>query len=810
MINNFPYIMALPAAAAILGMQLPFWLTLWMCLSALLLVWVFWKASVLDRRTEQGAHPHHARWGLVSISLKPVSLVLSKFPPWSITLIFWAAVTLTVWGARQTWISAAGVYPFWLLYIPVVIWPGYKLERRASEWFAIAWIASAAVYAAAYLWAANFEFSWAVISSLASGLVWFFFLSIFIHYLFRRLAIFRCQSEFLQQLIEQFRMERGYSQAFDARPITSSPDEHLNQIAWAIGSKLMFERVFIHILDPENGRLFMKGRYANDLTGWPELGWSIQDQESITGWVARNRQAHLCGDTSRCTLYFDQNRNTLCRSEAAVPIIVENQVVGIIDVESSYRNAFDTSDLQLLWQVANSIGAALAYERHVTGEVQKAYKLMEDTALKMVTARSLDEALEQIAEQARAIFGADLVTIYKHAVSTMEPLPGLIFRGEAKFPDLLGQKIPANARVNDLLRREDDLYIQPITETDDLLLGPNRGEYHQGEKPGFGSIYRFVRREGIKSTVYIKLGLGQEVVGSLFLNYRQRTYFQKNQIDALRAFAKTLALALILKRQVERSNGPLSGAIPLSHSQAEAAFESASRKFNEIHLESLEQCPSCQELRQELEEFSARLNHLKREWNTLILVEQRMLRSSSLAEPIAHLESKLRTMFPGVQLKWNVQDFLRIPADEFGDVLYKVIAEAVSNALVHGETTRIEVKSSWTDNQVVLSIRNNGIPIDAARARWMNELFKALSDPSATVPAPGEQPNRLDKPHFWEDQEKNTGIVPILLDAWRWFGASWDFSQDEAANTLITVAFPLGQKFTWTDEEDEDALESEI
>jgi hypothetical protein len=280
------------------------------------------------------------------------------------------------------------------------------------------------------------------------------------------------------------------------------------------------------------------------------------------------------------------------------------------------------------------------------------------------------------------------------------------------------------------------------------------------------------------------------VVGSLFLNYRSRTTFQKSQINALRAFAKTLALALILKRQVERANGPLAGAIPLAHSQAEAAFEYASREFHEINLGELDSFPGCQGIQRQLSEFSKKLELVKLQWNNLILVEQSHLRGSSLAEPITHLETKLRTMFPGVRMKWNSQEFLSIPLDELGEVLYKIISESVSNALVHARASLIELKATREDELITLSVYNNGTAIDPGRAMWINSLISSPYDPDSL--------------------EKSTGIASILLDARRWFGADWSFTLGETVGTLITVRFPIGRMFDRYREEEEDGNKTEI
>ncbi len=789
-VNNFPYIMILPLAAVIFSLRLHWAWSVFLLLMNVLLVSLFWKLYALDLPLSEQRHPHHSLWGFLSDWMKPYAALVQNKQPWlAVLAVFWLTASVINLAAVQLVGERYLLGQYWLLYVPVVIWPSYKLKINATEWFAAAWLASVISYLAAAMfflpgWIQEF---W---PDIVSPLVWYTFVSLFLHFLFRRMASFRGQTEALQKISAYLRANRAFCEVFDTHPVTSDPDNQLNQIAQMIGMLLRFERVYLHILDSEKGQLFMKGRYTPVSASWPTSGWPIEQREkaSITGWAATHRKEHLCNDTAHCTLYFNQDADLVCRSEAAVPILVESECVGVIEIESSFRGAFDGWDVQILWQIANSIGAALAYERHVSHEVQTAYNLLEETVLKMASTRNLDEALAQVAKQARSLFHADLVTIYKHAVSTCVPLPGLVVEGEAFWPDLLGNHIPSNSRVNTLLGIKEDVYLQPYSDEDDFLLGPNQGVCTPEEALVLGHALRFVRREKIKSTVYIKLGVGREIVGSLFLNFRQRTFFQQQQIKALQAFAKTFALALILKRRVERVSGPLSGAAPLAHSQAEAAFESVSRTFNEINLGELSHCAESQHVLNQLEDFNSRLDRLKREWTNLILVEQRTLHSSSLAEPVLHLETKLRALFPGVRLKWSTQDFLAIPPDELGEVLYKVIAEAVSNALVHAEATEITVKSALKADSIQLSISNNGIAIDPDQAERMNRL--------------------VERPFRFEDLEKATGIVPILLDARRWFGATWQIEPLPGIGTSIIVNFPLGNKFTWQDEEMENGDET--
>ena len=777
--NNFRYIIAGPILVLIMFLDTKPIVSLGFGLLAIFGISAFWTTFNLDVSVQSKEHPHHKEWNLYKSILSLFVPFVQNKPAWQISLggLFLASIPifLVTWRliAGGTSVEAQPRISFdlyWLAYIPVLMWISYRAHDHVSEWFGVLWLFSAFIYSVCFFVIYG-DISSEIINHLSILMIWFLILSVIMHSLFRRIANFRGQAELLRAITERLRDDRRYTAAFDVRSIGGGPDISLNEIAEHIGTMLFYDRVFILIRDQENEQLFMKGRYGIKAP-WPATGWSIPKQNSITGWVALNKEAHLCSDTRNCTLYFNPEKAYLCKSEAAVPILVESECVGVIDIQSDQANAFHKSDIRLLWQIANSIGAALSYERHVSKEVDKAYKLLEQASEILVHAKNLDEALKKVAQMIREIFSADLIVLYKHAVATCVPLPGLITDGPALYPKLLGNSLGKDSRVNELFRLPKGLYIQSRAEYDPILLGPNNGEYSLEEAKRFGTSFRFVKREKIKSIIYLKLGLGDEIVGSLFLNYRERMVFQARMIRSLMAFANLLTMSLILRRQMERAMGPLAGTIPLAHSSAEAAFESVSRDFNDIDWGQIKPIAENRPLIRQIETFGEKLEELRRQWTNLILVEQVNLHRSSLVEPITHLESKLHSMFPTINFEWDSREFLDIPTDELGEVIYKVIAEGVSNALVHAHADHIGIQCQVSDESIQINITNNGVPIGALPASRMNEL--------------------KNKPFDIHDHDKSTGIISILLDSRRWFGAEWQFSSSSAHSAMLSVKFPLG------------------
>jgi len=91
--------------------------------------------------------------------------------------------------------------------------------------------------------------------------------------------------------------------------------------------------------------------------------WPVES--GVCGWVLRHGQPLVVSDVERDERYVMINPTT--RSELAVPLVTENQVIGVLNLESTRVGAFSEDDVYLLTavarQVADSIEVARAHER---------------------------------------------------------------------------------------------------------------------------------------------------------------------------------------------------------------------------------------------------------------------------------------------------------------------------------------------------------------------------------------------------------------------------------------------------------------
>ena len=255
--------------------------------------------------------------------------------------------------------------------------------------------------------------------------------------------------------------------------------------------------------------------------------------EGITGWVARVGQPARVGDVSKDPRYIMLQRNV--RSELAVPLEVNGEVRGVLNVDSDSADAFSADDQELLEalavQAARVIQNTWLYEQlrlkarlfeslaNVSRTINSTLNL--DDALKVITAEAcvlmrakmsslmmLDDSHEWL--DLRASYGAGEAYLSKPRLSVEESLLGVVMR--RKKPLQL-----ANVQVSN---RYQNLEV--------------------------------ARREGLVSLLSVPLLFAGQAIGTLSVYTGQPYSFSNEEIRILSALAELSAIAIEKARLYER------------------------------------------------------------------------------------------------------------------------------------------------------------------------------------------------------------------------------------------------------------------
>jgi len=154
--------------------------------------------------------------------------------------------------------------------------------------------------------------------------------------------------------------------------------KEIEAVLWDVAknciSRLNLEECVIYLVDKERQVLVQKAAYgpktAKDHIILQPI--DIPVGQGITGNVTLSKKPEIVNNTEKDSRYIVDDERRL--SEMAVPIIVNNEVIGVIDSENSQRNFFTPKHLSLMTTIsiltANQIQRILAEEEKQKAEIE--------------------------------------------------------------------------------------------------------------------------------------------------------------------------------------------------------------------------------------------------------------------------------------------------------------------------------------------------------------------------------------------------------------------------------------------------------
>jgi signal transduction histidine kinase len=255
--------------------------------------------------------------------------------------------------------------------------------------------------------------------------------------------------------------------------------------------------------------------------------------EGITGWVARMGKPACVGDVSKDARYV-MLRPDVC-SELAVPLEVNGELRGVLNVDSERRDAFSLEDQELLEAFAVQASRVI-HNTWLYEQLRLKADLFESLASVSQTINSalnLDDALSVITREACELMRGKMCSLML-LDETREWL-------ELRASYGAGEAYRTKPRVN-------------VAES---LLGAvvRRKKALQLENVQTSSRYQSVevaRREGLISLLSVPLLFGEEVIGALSIYTGVPYSFSNEEVRILSALAELSAIAIEKARLYER------------------------------------------------------------------------------------------------------------------------------------------------------------------------------------------------------------------------------------------------------------------
>jgi sigma-B regulation protein RsbU (phosphoserine phosphatase) len=247
----------------------------------------------------------------------------------------------------------------------------------------------------------------------------------------------------------------------------------------------------------------------------------IKMGQGVVGQVAQERHAILVNDVRTAENYI--NANPGVRSELAVPLIVKNRVIGVLDIQSEQPGYFSPEHMRLLQLVASRIGGAIENARLYTRVARQAQTLevLNEISRELTSILDVDALLERVGQLLRRIIDFQMFSVWliNESEKLLENRYAVRF-GERFYPT---EKVPINRGLVGVAMTERRLVHVP-----DVRKDPR---------------YVMVNPEA-RSEMAVPLIYKGKVIGVLDLEHTRTNYFNEDHERAMSTLTAQIAISI--------------------------------------------------------------------------------------------------------------------------------------------------------------------------------------------------------------------------------------------------------------------------
>jgi signal transduction histidine kinase len=255
--------------------------------------------------------------------------------------------------------------------------------------------------------------------------------------------------------------------------------------------------------------------------------------EGITGWVAKTGKPARVGNVAEDSRYIMLNQKI--RSELAVPLEVNGELRGVLNVDSDRVNAFGEEDENLLQELALQ-AAKVIHNTWLYEQLRQKAQLFESLATVSKTISStlnMDEALNAITREACLLMNGKMCSL-------------LMIDASGEWLELRASFGAGPAYIN-----------KPRLNISESLLGivVRRKKPTQVANVQISSLYQTIelaRMEGLVSLLSVPLVYSGKSIGALNIYTSELHVFSNEEIQILAALAELSGIALEKARLYER------------------------------------------------------------------------------------------------------------------------------------------------------------------------------------------------------------------------------------------------------------------
>jgi GAF domain-containing protein len=172
----------------------------------------------------------------------------------------------------------------------------------------------------------------------------------------------------------------------------------LSTVAHLVTDQFGFYHTGIFLINETGNQVVLQAASSAGGQRMVERGHSLSvGLQGIVGYVAAQKKPRIALDVGADAVFFNNPDLPLTRSEVALPLLVRNRILGVLDIQSDRPQAFSVDDIDVLQTLSDQVAIAIENAR-----------LLEETQAAMMQLEALTrirthEAWEQkLREQGRA------------------------------------------------------------------------------------------------------------------------------------------------------------------------------------------------------------------------------------------------------------------------------------------------------------------------------------------------------------------------------------------------------------------------
>jgi len=172
----------------------------------------------------------------------------------------------------------------------------------------------------------------------------------------------------------------------------------LNTVAHLVTDQFGFYHTGIFLINEGGNQVALQAASSEGGQRMVERGHALGvGMQGIVGYVAAQKKPRIALDVGTDAVFFNNPDLPLTRSEVALPLLIRNKILGVLDIQSDRPQAFNMDDIDVLQTLSDQVAIAIENAR-LLDETQAAMLQLEA----LTSIRTQEAWIQKLREYGRA------------------------------------------------------------------------------------------------------------------------------------------------------------------------------------------------------------------------------------------------------------------------------------------------------------------------------------------------------------------------------------------------------------------------